>query len=214
MEINPLSDTLLVAMKTLEKLEVFDSNPDIVMYDVLGDVVCGGFSVPLREKYADEVLIVTSGEYMSLYAANNIVRGIKKLKGNLTGIILNCRNVDNEEKIVADFAEKIGTHIIGTINRSQLIQESELDAKTVVEKYPNSDDTRWKQIMNEETNTSLLNIDEYFINQKVSDYNSKTGIFEGYNYINILVESFDYLAIDKVLTPPYITRISFYDKVE
>ena len=131
---------VIVAMKTLEKLEVFDSDPDIVMYDVLGDVVCGGFSVPLREKYADEVLIVTSGEYMSLYAANNIVRGIKKLKGNLTGIILNCRNVDNEEKIVADFAEKIGTHIIGTINRSQLIQESELDAKTVVEKYPNSDE--------------------------------------------------------------------------
>ena len=63
--------------------------------------------------------------------------------------------------------------------------------------------------MNEETNTSLLNIDEYFINQKVSDYNSKTGIFEGYNYINILVESFDYLAIDKVLTP---TIYKFYEE--
>ncbi|WP_458404581.1 Ni-sirohydrochlorin a,c-diamide reductive cyclase ATP-dependent reductase subunit [Methanobrevibacter sp.] len=129
---------VIVAMKKLEKLGIFDDDLDVVVYDVLGDVVCGGFSVPLREKYADEVLIVTSGEYMALYAANNIVRGVKKLKGNLSGIVCNCRNVDNEEQIVNDFAEKIGTHVIGTIHRSNLIQEAELDAKTVVEKYPES----------------------------------------------------------------------------
>lgn len=129
---------VIVAMKRLENLGVFDKDLDVVIYDVLGDVVCGGFSVPLREKYADEVIIVTSGEYMSLYAANNIVKGIKKLKGNLSGIICNCRNVDHEKEIVSEFASKIGTRIIGTINRSNLIQESELDAKTVVEKYPES----------------------------------------------------------------------------
>ena len=129
---------VIVAMKRLEKLGVFDEDLDVVIYDVLGDVVCGGFSVPLREKYADEVVIVTSGEFMSLYAANNIVRGIKKLKGNLTGIVCNCRNVDNEEEIVNEFAKKIGTHVLGTIHRSNLIQDAELDAKTVVEKYPES----------------------------------------------------------------------------
>ena len=129
---------VIVAMKRLEKLGIFDEDLDVVIYDVLGDVVCGGFSVPLREKYADEVLIVTSGEYMALYAANNIVKGVKKLKGNLSGIICNCRNVDNEEQIVNDFAKKIGTHVIGTIHRSNLIQDAELDAKTVVEKYPES----------------------------------------------------------------------------
>ena len=133
---------VIVAMKRLEKLGIFDDDLDVVVYDVLGDVVCGGFSVPLREKYADEVLIVTSGEYMSLYAANNIVRGVKKLKGNLSGIVCNCRNVDNEERIVGDFAKKIGTHVIGTIHRSNLIQEAELDAKTVVEKYPESDEAQ------------------------------------------------------------------------
>jgi nitrogenase iron protein NifH len=127
-------------MKRLEKLGIFEEDLDVVVYDVLGDVVCGGFSVPLREKYADEVLIVTSGEYMSLYAANNIVRGVKKLKGNLSGIVCNCRNVDNEEQMVSDFAERIGTHVIGTIHRSNLIQDAELDAKTVVEKYPESDE--------------------------------------------------------------------------
>ena len=77
---------------------------------------------------------------MSLYAANNIVRGVKKLKGNLSGIICNCRNVENEEEIVNAFAEKIGTHVIGTIHRSNLIQDAELDAKTVVEKYPESEE--------------------------------------------------------------------------
>ncbi len=133
---------VIVAMKRLEKLGIFDEDLDVVVYDVLGDVVCGGFSVPLREKYADEVLIVTSGEYMSLYAANNIVRGVKKLKGNLSGIVCNCRNVDNEEKIVSDFAKRIGTHVIGTIHRSNLIQDAELDAKTVVEKYPESDEAQ------------------------------------------------------------------------
>ena len=133
---------VIVAMKRLEQLGIFDDDLDVVVYDVLGDVVCGGFSVPLREKYADEVLIVTSGEFMALYAANNIVRGVKKLKGNLSGIVCNCRNVDNEEQIVNDFAEKIGTHVIGTIHRSNLIQEAELDAKTVVEKYPESQEAQ------------------------------------------------------------------------
>lgn len=133
---------VIVAMKRLEKIGIFDDDLDVVVYDVLGDVVCGGFSVPLREKYADEVLIVTSGEYMSLYAANNIVRGVKKLKGNLSGIVCNCRNVDNEEQIVNDFAKKIGTHVVGTIHRSNLIQDAELDAKTVVEKYPESDEAQ------------------------------------------------------------------------
>ena len=133
---------VIVAMKRLEKLDLFNDDLDVVVYDVLGDVVCGGFSVPLREKYADEVLIVTSGEYMALYAANNIVKGVKKLKGNLSGIVCNCRNVDNEEQIVNDFAKRIGTHVIGSIHRSNLIQDAELDAKTVVEKYPESDETQ------------------------------------------------------------------------
>ena len=120
---------VIVAMKRLEQLGIFDEDLDVVVYDVLGDVVCGGFSV-------------TSGEYMALYAANNIVKGVKKLKGNLSGIVCNCRNVDNEEQIVNDFAKRIGTHVIGTIHRSNLIQDAELDAKTVVEKYPESDETQ------------------------------------------------------------------------
>ena len=129
---------VIVAMNLLEKLGVFSDNLNLIIYDVLGDVVCGGFAVPLREDYADEVYIVTSGEYMSLYAANNISKGIQKLKGNLGGIICNCKGLINEEEIVSDFAERIGTKVIGVIPRSELVQKSEYEAKTVIEKFPNS----------------------------------------------------------------------------
>lgn len=133
---------VIVAMKRLENLDVFNENFDVIIYDVLGDVVCGGFSVPLRENYADETFIVTSGEFMSLYAANNISRGILKLKSKLSGIILNSKGTVNEDLIVSNFADIINTKIIGKINRSDLIQKSELDAKTVVEKYPDSTESK------------------------------------------------------------------------
>jgi len=128
---------VIVAMKLLGKLETF-SQDDVIIYDVLGDVVCGGFAVPLREDFADEVYIVTSGEYMSLYAANNICKGIKKLKSNFGGIICNRRGIENELEIVNAFAERIGSKVIGVIPRSELVQQSEIEAKTVVEKFPDS----------------------------------------------------------------------------
>jgi nitrogenase iron protein NifH len=129
---------VIVAMNYLDKLETFSDELDVIIYDVLGDVVCGGFAVPLREDFADEVYIVTSGEYMALYAANNISKGIKKLKSNFGGIICNCRGIENELEIVNSFAEKIGSRVIGIIPRNKLVQKSEIDAKTVIEKYPDS----------------------------------------------------------------------------
>ncbi|WP_455645032.1 Ni-sirohydrochlorin a,c-diamide reductive cyclase ATP-dependent reductase subunit [Methanosphaera sp.] len=133
---------VIVAMKLLDKLGAFDDNPDLIIYDVLGDVVCGGFSVPLREEYADEVYIVTSGEYMSLYAANNIAKGIESLNGKLGGIICNCRNVKDEVEIVTEFASLISSNVIGIIPRSELVQTSEFKASTVVETFPDSDQSK------------------------------------------------------------------------
>ncbi|MDZ4172513.1 MAG: Ni-sirohydrochlorin a,c-diamide reductive cyclase ATP-dependent reductase subunit [Methanobacteriaceae archaeon] len=129
---------VIVSMNLLDKLGVFSDDLDVVIYDVLGDVVCGGFAVPLREEFADEVYVVTSGEYMALYAANNISKGIKKLKGNLGGIICNCKGIENEEKTVSEFASAIGSRVVGVIARSQLVKKSEYDAKTVMEKFPDS----------------------------------------------------------------------------
>ncbi len=130
---------VIVAMNLLDKLGAFSEDTDIIIYDVLGDVVCGGFAVPLRENFADEVYIVTSGEYMALYAANNICKGIKKLKSNLGGIICNCRGIENEVEIVTEFADKVGSKVIGVIPRNEIVQQSEIDAKTVIEKFGESE---------------------------------------------------------------------------
>lgn len=159
---------VIVAMSLLERLDVFGEDLELIIYDVLGDVVCGGFAVPLREDYADEVYIVTSGEYMALYAANNISKGIQKLKSNLGGIICNCRGVEREEEIVEDFAQKIGSKVIGIIPRSELVLKSEYDAKTVLEKFPESDQAedyrKLAQAIWENTDFSIpspLGVDEF-----------------------------------------------------
>ena len=109
---------------------------DYVFFDVLGDVVCGGFAVPMREGYADEVYIVTSGEIASIYAANNIAKGLKRFStshGKLGGIIGNERGTRNEREVIENFAKKIGTEMIAFVPRSDLISQAELHSKTITE---------------------------------------------------------------------------------
>ena len=166
---------VIVAMKLLDKLGAFDSNPELVIYDVLGDVVCGGFSVPLRDEYADEVYIVTSGEYMSLYAANNIAKGISKLNGKLGGIICNCRNVENEVEIVTEFAKRLSTKVIGIIPRSNLVQSSEFQAQTVIETFPDSDQAkRYTELMD-----AIMNNGD-FVNPTTMDVHEFEEFFYSY----------------------------------
>ena len=129
---------IIATFQLLEELELFETyRPDIVMYDVLGDVVCGGFAAPIREGYAEEVLIVTSGEKMALYAANNIYQAVKNFEdrsyARVRGIILNHRNVENETEKVAAFADANGLEIVGEIPRSNDINFYEEQGKTVIE---------------------------------------------------------------------------------
>ncbi len=168
---------VIVAMKLLGKLETF-SQDDVIIYDVLGDVVCGGFAVPLREDFADEVYIVTSGEYMSLYAANNICKGIKKLKSNFGGIICNRRGIENELEIVNAFAERIGSKVIGVIPRSELVQQSEIEAKTVVEKFP---DSKQAELYRELAQTIFENQD--FVVPEPMDVDEFDEFFRGFQSI-------------------------------
>lgn len=129
---------IITTFNILEELELFEEyDPDIVLYDVLGDVVCGGFAAPIREGYAEKVLIVTSGEKMALYAANNINEAVKNF-GNrgyasVGGIILNHRDVENEREIVENFAKERGLRIIAEIPRSSEIHRFERQGVTVVE---------------------------------------------------------------------------------
>lgn len=129
---------IITAFETLERLQAFEVyQPDYVIYDVLGDVVCGGFAMPIRGGYAREVYIVSSGEMMSLYAANNIAsairgfgtRGYAKLKG----LILNSKNIENEVTIVEEALKEIQTTITQVIPRSGDIQRAEAGGGTVFE---------------------------------------------------------------------------------
>lgn len=135
---------IIAAFEKLEELKAFEVyQPDIVIYDVLGDVVCGGFSMPIRNGYADEVYIVTSGEMMSMYAASNISTAVNQFKNrgyaSLKGLILNAKNVEDEINLVEKLATEINTNIFHYIPRHHLVQQSENDGKTVIEKEQSSE---------------------------------------------------------------------------
>lgn len=129
---------ILSAFTVLEDLGAFDTyKPDFVFFDVLGDVVCGGFSMPIREGWADEILLLTSGEKMSLFAARNIKKAIDTLSdrgyARLKGIIGNLRGIPRERDILKDFAAEIKTGIIGIVPRDDEIQRCEDENRTAVE---------------------------------------------------------------------------------
>lgn len=134
---------IIATFQLLEDMELFEHyKPDVVLYDVLGDVVCGGFAAPIREGYASKVLIVTSGEKMALYAANNINNAVKNFEdrsyAKVYGIVLNHRNVEKETEKVAEFAYLIGLPIVGKIPRSDEITRCEDKGMTVIEGEPDS----------------------------------------------------------------------------
>ncbi len=135
---------IITAFEKLEELDAYSVyKPDIIIYDVLGDVVCGGFAMPIRGGYAEHVFIVSSGEMMALYAADNISRAVKNFGSRgyakLSGLILNSRNIENEEEIVQKAVEEIGTTIVKKMPRDKHVQLAEVDGKTVVEAFPESE---------------------------------------------------------------------------
>ncbi len=137
---------VLTAINILRDLKAFSTyNVDAVVYDVLGDVVCGGFAQPIREGYAREIYLLCSGAFMSVYAANNIAKGIRRLsrKGEtgLAGVICNSSGDEQfEREVVGDFAQALGSQLVQFVPRSPVIQACEVESKTVLEHSPNSDE--------------------------------------------------------------------------
>lgn len=132
---------IIATFNLMEELDVFGKlQPDIVLYDVLGDVVCGGFAAPIREGYAEEVYIVTSGEKMALFAANNIASAVDNFAdrgyAKVRGVILNRRNVDREYERVKDFADARNLPIVGDIPRCGDIGRFEDEGMTVIQGDP------------------------------------------------------------------------------
>ncbi|WP_400209140.1 nitrogenase component 1 [Candidatus Methanomassiliicoccus intestinalis] len=130
---------IISAFELLQDLEINTIPLDLTIYDVLGDVVCGGFAVPLRDGYADTVYIVTSGEFMSIYAANNILKGTANYNPDrIGGIIFNSRGEEEEYERVKRFAEAVAIPIVASFSRSREFLDAEKCGKTVVEAYPDS----------------------------------------------------------------------------
>ncbi|MDE5755236.1 MAG: AAA family ATPase [Oscillospiraceae bacterium] len=135
---------IITALENLEKKGIYEKyHPDVVIYDVLGDVVCGGFSMPMRDGYADKVFIITSGENMAIYAAANIAMAVQHFQernyAQLGGIILNKRNVRNELEKVQELCEDLHTPLIGTLSRSETVQDAEELHQTVIQAFPKSE---------------------------------------------------------------------------
>lgn len=134
---------VIMAVELLKQIGAFDAfKPDIVIYDVLGDVVCGGFGMPLRQGLADEVYIVTSADYLSIYAANNICKGVSRHVGQggspLGGIIYNVRGALDDMALVNEFSRHVGTRVVAAIENDPIIMESEIFAQTTIEYQPDS----------------------------------------------------------------------------
>ncbi|MDR3310924.1 MAG: nitrogenase iron protein [Oscillospiraceae bacterium] len=131
---------IITSIGLLERLGAYEDDLDYVFYDVLGDVVCGGFAMPIREGKAKEIYIVCSGEMMALYAANNIAKGVSKYANTggvrLGGLICNSRNVNGEQELVQAVAKEIGTQMIHFVPRDNAVQKAEINKKTVIEFSP------------------------------------------------------------------------------
>jgi nitrogenase iron protein NifH len=142
---------IITSINLLEQLGAYDEDKslDYVFYDVLGDVVCGGFAMPIRDGKAEEIYIVCSGEMMAMYAANNICKGIVKFAQagtvRLGGIICNSRKVDNEYQMIDELAKKLGTQLIHFVPRENMVQRAEINRKTVIDfepTHPQADEYR------------------------------------------------------------------------
>lgn len=133
---------IITSIGLLENLGAYTDDLDYVFYDVLGDVVCGGFAMPIREGKAQEIYIVASGEMMALYAANNIAKGIQRYANTggvrLGGIICNSRNVDREKDLLRAFSKELGTKLLYFVPRDNIVQHAEINRKTVIEYKPES----------------------------------------------------------------------------
>jgi nitrogenase iron protein NifH len=133
---------IITSINMLEQLGAYseDKKLDYAFYDVLGDVVCGGFAMPIRDGKAEEIYIVVSGEMMAMYAANNICKGIVKFadsgKVRLGGLICNSRNVDNEKAMIQELARQLGTQMIYFVPRDNMVQKAEINRKTVIDYDP------------------------------------------------------------------------------
>ena len=138
---------IITAVQLLKQLNIYEElDLDVIIYDVLGDVVCGGFAVPIREGIAEHVFTVSSADFMAVYAANNLFKGIQKYSNSggalLGGLIANSINAPYSKDIIDDFVARTKTRVVEYVPRSVTVTQAELQGKTTIEAAPNSEQAR------------------------------------------------------------------------
>jgi nitrogenase iron protein NifH len=174
---------IITSIGLLERLGAYTEDLDYVFYDVLGDVVCGGFAMPIREGKAQEIYIVASGEMMALYAANNIAKGVQKYanKGGvrLGGIICNSRNVDGELELLEAFAKELGTQLIHFVPRDNVVQRAEIRKKTVIEFEPEAKQAdEYRTLARKIQENQLFVIPKPMSQERLEEILAEFGLFE------------------------------------
>ena len=174
---------VITAINFLEEEGAYSDDLDFVFYDVLGDVVCGGFAMPIRENKAQEIYIVCSGEMMAMYAANNIAKGIVKYANSgsvrLAGLICNSRNTDREDELIMALASRLGTTMIHFVPRDNAVQHAEIRRMTMVEydpKHKQSDE--YRQLANKIVNNTNFVIPTPIEMEELEDLLMEFGIME------------------------------------
>src|ERR1017187_7126046 len=176
---------IITSINLLESLGAYDDSEklDYVFYDVLGDVVCGGFAMPIREGKAEEIYIVASGEMMAMYAANNIAKGILKYatsgKVRLAGLICNSRNTDKEAELIEALAAKLGTQMIHFVPRDNQVQRAELRRMTVIEYSPDHPQAEeYRQLAKKISENKMLVIPKPLAMEELEELLMEFGIIE------------------------------------
>ncbi|MGZ8215758.1 nitrogenase iron protein [Methylomagnum sp.] len=174
---------VITAINFLEEEGAYDEELDFVFYDVLGDVVCGGFAMPIRENKAQEIYIVCSGEMMAMYAANNIAKGIVKYANSggvrLAGLICNSRQTAREDELIMELARQMGTHMIHFVPRDNVVQRAEIRRMTVIEYEPQAKQAEeYRQLARKIIDNKNLVIPTPITMDELEDLLMKFGIME------------------------------------
>lgn len=174
---------IITSINMLESLGAYTDDLNYVFYDVLGDVVCGGFAMPIREGKAREIYIVASGELMALYAANNISKGIKKFADTggvrLGGIICNSRKVDNEYELLNAFAGEMGSQLIHFVPRDNIVQRAEINRKTVIDFDPGAAQAdEYRQLANSIDGNDMFVIPKPMVQERLEELMMHYGILD------------------------------------
>jgi nitrogenase iron protein NifH len=174
---------VITAINFLEAEGAYTPDLDYVFYDVLGDVVCGGFAMPIREGKAEEIYIVVSGEMMAMYAANNIAKGILKYatsgKVRLAGLICNSRNTDKEAELIEALAKRLGTQMIHFVPRDNQVQRAELRRMTVIEYSPDHPQAEeYRQLARKINDNKMLVIPKPLAMEELEELLMEFGIIE------------------------------------